>query len=115
MKWWILAAIFVLAGCSQPKTKEFRYVSTPSFKRIYDSTGFKAAPIYENERFRKIKFIEVGPQASSFPSLNSKDGPEKTTLYNGGRIGFEDGSEVKADSLAVTTRGLNQIVKVKSN
>lgn len=115
MKWWIPVAILVLAGCSQPKTKEFRYVSTPSFQRIYEAPGLKAMPIYENERFRKIKFIEVGPLATSFPSLNSKDGPEKTTLYNGGRIGFEDGTEVKADSLAVTTRGLNQIVKVKTN
>ena len=106
--------LLFLAGCSQPQTKEFRYVSSPTFQRIYEAPSL-TPPIYENERFRKIKFIEVGPKANSFPSLNSQDGPEKTTLYNGGRIGFEDGTEVKADSLAVTTRGLNQIVKVKTN
>ena len=114
MNRWVPLAILVLAGCSQPKSREFRYVASPTFQRIYEAPSLKP-PIYENERFRKIKFIEVGPKANSFPTLNTKDGPEKTTLYNGGKIGFEDGTEVRADSLAITTRGLNEIVKVKSS
>lgn len=101
-------AFLVNAGCG-PATSANNSVSAtesrPHYPRIYTFIGKGARPSFENDRSREIQFIEAETKGAISHGKEFWSG----VIYDGGEIGFTDGSSETYNRLFAGT-GKNGLI-----
>lgn len=102
----VLITLFTLAlvGCGEQVVNNAPVAATaPAFKRVFTYSGQGVRPTFENDKSLKIEFVEVGPKTSSAHGEDGHGGGGTDDTYEGGKVGFADGSDKTFGSVTTGT------------